>query len=278
MFYQSPNIKTRNISSITAMEPGLVKVSRKSLYDSGSDFDSDSDLSQNEQPLLPNIKFDFVDKVNVQNDLNLGLGDKHSKLNPGTETDEEAKTSKEEFFFPLFSTSNTSNDNGNENAKLIKINIKENDDAEILDSIAKNQKRPNSYYFASYSDDEKSQFLQIALTGEDIIKQSQHFNTMKYIKSKYNGKLIDLKQYNNDIERQLIISKKSKKLRPGKKKRLKHSESQKRKNERIKKDIEIKKLKKKLLKKKHRKRPAKKNKNKVDSSEKTTSRPKYRTE
>lgn len=161
---------------------------------------------------------------------------------------EEVEEEKEEFEFPLF---------GQVREGSTKITLKDDIDDKI------EQSRPDLYYFAKYTEEEKVRIKSVAVSGEDVIKGSLEIPV-----DLCPWKVVDLSAHNEEIE------KKRKKQRPGKKKRQEVIKCRERKLERLKVDKEIKlALKKKLMKKIHHKRGGKKNKKSV-----APKKPVYRTE
>ncbi|KAI5951143.1 hypothetical protein KGF54_004217 [Candida jiufengensis] len=172
--------------------------SRLTLCNSDSDIETD----ENDQYVPPSLDFEFIEvdhKDTPQEDL--------------AKVEEE----EEEFAFPLFSslapskpnTSKESEERGRSTSQpftIQKISLREHSEERI------NNERPTSYYFASYSPLQKSQFEQIATTSDDIYSQSNFITSTK-------GKVINLNEHNRKIEEILAKAKSKSKKRPGKKKR-----------------------------------------------------------
>lgn len=168
----------------------------------------------------------------------------------------------DEFDFPLFSFGGEEKKDEEERGRtsVMKVSLREESVERII------QERPESYYFASYTEEEVSQFGQASITGEEIIIMSKQ----KDIDS-HPWKVLDLNRHNEIIEQE----KPKKKSRPGKNKRLGIIKSRERKAERQKVFKEVEKQHKKYLKKKmFHKRGGKKHKKKENKDDK----PKYRTE
>lgn len=125
--------------------------------------------------------------------------------------------------------------------------------------------RPESYYFSSYSIEERDQFKNTAITFEQLLMLQR--NTASISSSTY--RVLDVNAYNEAIEKAKLDKKR--RGRPGKKKRLNRIACKERKLER--KKIEAAKAAA-IKKKKFHKRGGKKNNKKKEVSAK----PKYRTE
>lgn len=221
-------------------------VSRHDLYNSESE-ESEIDST----PILPNIQFDIVEK-DVEDDQVM-------------EDDEP----QEDFDFPLFSMGTVQEERGRSDTKQSTIRVTlRSPSPEII-----NQERPKSYYFAENDDLARGKFQQVAISGDDVIRYS------KVIPYGPIGKVINLKEHNNKVERELQQA--NKKVRAGKKKRLAKIAANAHNKERakIQKEIEAK-AKAKLMKKIHHKRGGKKNKKKAGEQKSTSApaKPKYRTE
>ena len=91
---------------------------------------------------------------------------------------------------------------------IMKVSLREQSEERI------DNERPESYYFAKYSDKEKKQFEECCVTYNDIFSQL-------YIVDSQPWKCLDLNKYNAKVEIELNKQKekKKKKNRPGKKKR-----------------------------------------------------------
>lgn len=91
---------------------------------------------------------------------------------------------------------------------IMKVSLREQSEERI------DNERPESYYFAKYSDIEKKQFEECCVTYNDIFSQL-------YIVDSQPWKCLDLNKYNAKVEIELNKQKekKKKKNRPGKKKR-----------------------------------------------------------
>lgn len=169
--------------------------------------------------------------------------------------------------------------NGEKNAaqtevNLMKVSLKEPEE-EIID-----QKRPEDYYFANYSTEQKLQFLQSSIDYDTIVQESTKIledDQRVHDKWPYcQGRIIDLHEHNAKIESQQQKELKIRKRRPGQKQRAAKKMALERTKERDAKAREIKKM----LKKKFHKRGGKKNKKKVTLNPLANagSTPKFRTE
>lgn len=122
----------------------------------------------------------------------------------------------DEFEFPLFASAmevdpaptDKIEDRGrSKDVGIMKVSLREQSEERI------DNERPDSYYFAKYTDQEKKQFEQCSVTGDDIYKQI-------YIVDAQPWKCLDLNKYNAKVELELSRDKeRKKKNRPGKKKR-----------------------------------------------------------
>lgn len=222
-------------------------------------YNSESEESEVEStPILPNIQFDIVEK-DVEDEIM---------------EDEEPQ---EDFDFPLFSmggTTTKTTDTATEDERG-RSEIKQSTIRVTLRSPSPeviNQERPKSYYFAESDEKAIEKFKQVAVTGDDIIHYS------KVVPYGPIGKVINLKEHNTKVEKEL--QQETKKIRAGKKKRLAKMAANANNKERakIQKEIEAK-AKAKLMKKIHHKRGGKKNKKKNGEQKPTAAaKPKYRTE
>ncbi|KAI5963674.1 COG5 [Candida pseudojiufengensis] len=179
--------------------------SRSNLYNSESEEENDD----NDQYIAPSLDFEFVE---------VDKEDEHNKNEKAEE-----KEPEDEFAFPLFasSVSITTKPNTQETEErgrsktqqhqsVQKISLREHSEERI------NNERPDSYYFASYTSDQKFQFEQVAVSYNDIYSQI----TLKLSSpSQSPGKVINLNQHNQKIEEILAKEKLKKSKRPGKKKR-----------------------------------------------------------
>ncbi|KAG7661980.1 uncharacterized protein J8A68_004480 [[Candida] subhashii] len=253
------------------------KISRSHLYnDSQSEYESDSESIGY---VAPNIDFEFVE-VDVETPEPNAEEEKESIEEEEHEHKEvkEDKQEDDEFEFPLFFMGAVGKPTaGGETeevskAATMKVSLKEEEVEEIK------QERPESYYFANYTDEQRHQFEICAITSDDIYKQLE----VKTIDSQP-WKCIDLTKYNAKIESRIQRDKiRKNKLRPGKKKRTSKIECRERRIERKKLEKKLEQEKKKLIKKMFHKRGGKKNKKKLAASSASAqaapSKPKYRTE
>ncbi|CAH2449564.1 hypothetical protein PP7435_CHR3-0586 [Komagataella phaffii CBS 7435] len=174
-----------------------IRVSRAQLCNESED----ESLSETEYQ-APDLDFDIVD-VNQE--------DEPAKEKENKEVDEE-------FAFPLFSiTSSTTVEERGRSQEMKKVSLREPSEDTVI------QKRPDSYYFVQYDDKLKNQFKQVVVTAEEIIQGSKDIVFSK-------KRLVDLDQFNRDIEE--VLSRKKKRHRPGKRKRMNKLECDKRKEER----------------------------------------------
>lgn len=240
-----------------------------------------------------NFEFDFIE-VDNNDEKEDAVTDDISILSKDKEVaTEEKQESDEEFEFPLFAApppnskaeepkDDTSMDvvvdeeRGRTKSKIMKVSLRE----ESLEVI-KNE-RPLSYYYASYSEDQKRQFLEAAVSGDDIYQQIQISVPIEDPKP---WKCLVLESHNAQIEKELAKQKKrSHSKRAGKKKREYKVACRERK-------LERKRIEKKLQKEKDAKfkkqfygqkafKPKSKrfNLNKTNSSKPQASKPKYKTE
>lgn len=144
------------------------------------------------------------------------------------------------FDFPLFS--------GFGEEAATKISLKE-EEPEVIE-----QSRPQSYYFASYSATEKSQFAQAALEYDQVLATIR-------VNAFPRAKVIDLDAYNGQIDAVASQQKKKARSRPGKRARVFRVKGK----ERIEADKKFAAEQKKLMKKKFHKRGGKKNSKKKDA-------------
>lgn len=221
--------------------------------------------------VLPDLEFEIVEANTTQANQDIVEDDDN----------------KEEFDFPLFSFGGVAgadqeeqNDDevvGDESdrgrsttrgSNLVRISLR-SPSPEVIE-----QSRPETYYFAKYDDLQKGQFAMAALTGDDIWAQSKTAPCTL-------GKVIDLKEYNQKVEKDLARIQKQKRIRPGKKKRLTLIKAREQKEEREKISRKIEKEKKLQLKKAKFQRRSGGNrfkKKSFTSDAKKVSKPTYRTE
>lgn len=216
---------------------------------------------------MPNLEFEFVEVDKDTNDIEIIPDEKVEEL------EENVASENEEFDFPLFASvasderEDIKNKEGQDvkdnvaRPQVMKVSLKEDYEEVIVNE------RPESYYFARFSEEQKTQFIAAAITAEDIYEQANVVIDLQP------WKCIDLKKYNLKIENELL--KKKLNRRPGKKKRENKIACRERKLERAKtyKKIEKEKMAK-LKKKMFHKRGGKKHKKK----EVAPAKPKYRTE
>lgn len=217
-------------------------------------------IDEVEQPSLDTYKTEKIELIEVE-------------VPTGIPVEPEVAQADDEFDFPLFSFGvedkteaavNVSEEQPPEDgngAKLMRVSLRE----PVYETL--NQERPKSYYFASYSQDDRSRFAQSALDYETILRDGSLGPNQGW--KRFRGTVIDVKQYNERVEKSLEREKRLKKRKPGKKQRLARKLGQQHEIEREQKSKEIKKL----LKKKFHKRGGKKNKKKPEPAP-----PKFRTE
>lgn len=237
------------------MSTNRLRVSRSSVFDDGSDISDGSDEYQ------PNIEFDIIE---VQNHSDAQV---HESINDQSREDEDKKQDEQsdEFAFPLFSSgvSNVDDERGR-SKEIMKISLREPSVEKV-----KNE-RPLLFYIHSPSKEDRAKYAEVAVTGEDIWKQS---DLTKSMVDCFSHKVLNLNDYNKTIEMQKL----QKKSRPGIRKRIGIIESRKRKQERSKVNKKLAIEKQRLLKKKiHHKRGGKKHKKKPESL--ASGAPVYRTE
>lgn len=228
---------------------------------------------------MPNIEFEFVEVENSNEP-------EPSKINESKDNiDETQEEQDDEFEFPLFAapySTTSSHQNieakkteddeasrGRTKDKVMKVSLRE---ASV--EVIKNE-RPLSYYMATYTDKDKSQFITAAVTADDIYSQIEIITPVRDPKP---WKCIDLSKYNLEVERELQNTKMKGKSRnrAGKKKRLNIIACRGRKLERMKIDKKIQKeMDAKIKKKMFHKRGGKKHKKTANPAQ---SKPKYRTE
>ncbi|CCH43633.1 hypothetical protein BN7_3186 [Wickerhamomyces ciferrii] len=205
--------------------------------------------------ILPKLEFDIIE------------------ADDDVEDDKMEDEESQDFDFPLFSMSKPSEpvedeeDRGRSITKsnTMRITLR-SPSPEII-----NQERPESYYFANYTNDELLQFQQSAITGDDVWSMSN-------IQYNIPGKLINLDEFNTQIQKEI---EQTKTKRPGKKKRIASIKGKEHRKEVLKLEkIQKAKEKAKLMKKIHHKRGGKKNKKKAapQPQQQNKPKPKYRTE
>ncbi|KAG5421227.1 hypothetical protein I9W82_000317 [Candida metapsilosis] len=176
---------------------GETKTSRQSLYNDDSESEVESD---GVGYIAPNLEFEFVEVEETS----------QPQEDHKAQEDEE----EQEFAFPLFASASKpkqdaepTGDNERGRSKTIqKISLREHSEERIDNS------RPDSYYFASYTEDERTQFAQVAVSGSDIYAQ--------FFIQPSSYKLMDLNEYNEKIDMETNNAKARKRRnRPGKKKR-----------------------------------------------------------
>lgn len=172
------------------------RISRKNLYDSDSQESSDD-----EQVYLPKMEFEFVEVEQ----------DEESKKQETKEKELEANEEEDEqFAFPLF----TGMASGS--TDLMTVSLKEEEEEVIVNE------RPETYYRAIYTETEKAEFSQAALTTEQIFADL----ALPPIDA-WPLKVLNVEIHNAQVERE-----KKKRSRPGKKKREHKAECRERRQKR----------------------------------------------
>ncbi|KAL6449548.1 hypothetical protein SBY92_004462 [Candida maltosa Xu316] len=146
--------------------------------------------------MAPNINFEFVE---VNND------------DKGQIQEEKVSDNEDEFDFPLFAAASTTTEptiaEETRGRTIMKVSLREQSEERVVNE------RPDDFYFAKYTPEEKDQFAQCCVTGQDIYDQV-------FIRDSQTWKCIDLNKLNAKIELEINREKlKKKKNRPGKKKR-----------------------------------------------------------
>lgn len=151
------------------------RTDRKDLYDL-------EDGSDHEPVILPNMEFELieVDENQEVQEPNKAAGDE-----------------PEEFAFPLFSAPA---------AEVMTVTMREDEEEEEI-----NNERPESYYRAIYTAEEKNQIEFAAVDASLIISWSQ-----AVFSDPHSLKVLNVNEHNEKVDREL---KRSRKRRPGKKKR-----------------------------------------------------------
>lgn len=188
---------------------------------------------------LPKVDFDIVEVETSE----------QPQSNENEDVLEEAEA--EEFAFPLF---------GSATAEVMTVSMKEEEEEVIVNE------RPEDYYRAIYSQDDRRQFQQSALSAEDIFAELK----LPAIDS-WPWKVVSLKKHNEQVERERL---RSRRRRPGMKKRKYAIECRERREKREK---AAKKLRRDEQ-AKFRKQKFKKFKPRTEKVVKAPSKPKYRTE
>lgn len=152
-----------------------VRTNRKDLYD----LEVESD---HEPVVLPDMEFELID-VEEKQDIQEPL--------------EAPPDEPEEFAFPLFSAPST---------EVMTVTMREDEDEEEI-----NNERPESYYRAVYTTEEKEQIKFAAVDASFVIEWSQ-----AVFPDPDAPKMVNLRQHNEDVAREL---QRNRKRRPGKKKR-----------------------------------------------------------
>ncbi|KAG7192466.1 uncharacterized protein KQ657_001867 [Scheffersomyces spartinae] len=216
------------------------KVSRDALFnDFNNDTSDDLDFNYDNES-----DFEFVQVEDSVSKTDVVM--KEGGLLEGEREEEGGEPETE--MFKLFNTQDTQ-----------AISLRDDIEDEVVNE------RPESYYFSSYSIEERDQFKNTAITFEQLLMLQR--NTASISSSTY--RVLDVNAYNEAIEKAKLDKKR--RGRPGKKKRLNRIACKERKLER--KKIEAAKAAA-IKKKKFHKRGGKKNNKKKEVSAK----PKYRTE
>lgn len=182
--------------------------------------------SDNEdQPYIaPNIEFEFIE-VDQEDEQ-----EPSQQKDTGKDQGGEAEEADQEFDFPLFASAATSvtntttttttttnttcphllavEDRGRSTIQkpiVQKISLREHSEERV------SNERPESFYFANYTEEEKAQFATCALTAQDIYDQ--------FFIRKSNFRCLNLNEYNAKVEEEKAKAKAKRRNRPGKKKR-----------------------------------------------------------
>lgn len=218
----------------------MYRVSRDALFnDFNNDTSDDLDFNYDNES-----DFEFVQVEDSVSKTDVVM--KEGGLLEGEREEEGGEPEME--MFKLFNTQDTQ-----------AISLRDDIEDEVVNE------RPESYYFSSYSIEERDQFKNTAITFEQLLMLQR--NTASISSSTY--RVLDVNAYNEAIEKAKLDKKR--RGRPGKKKRLNRIACKERKLER--KKIEAAKAAA-IKKKKFHKRGGKKNNKKKEVSAK----PKYRTE
>lgn len=220
----------------------VIRVSRKDIFEADSKAAVDESIQTYESPI--DIEIVEVD-VKVDQSSEKGGADE-----------------QDEFDFPLFSfdaadqvdgLKDGSNDEGKSTGagRLMRVSIREG-----MDKIPE-QKRPEEYYFARYTEDDHQRFSKSAIDYGTAVKDALSGPYRGW--ARWRGGVTDLDAYNNKIESSLARQKALRKRRPGKKQRLAKTAGRKREEDRQEQAKEIRKM----IKKRFHKRGGKKNKKKV---------------
>lgn len=213
------------------------------------------------------LEFDFIEvdqddgekEDETKEEALVGISQQH-------ETKEEV-ASDEEFDFPLFAAP-VQQETTEDGVKIMKISLRE----DIVEDI-KNE-RPQSYYFAIYSEDDKRRFQQAAITAEDLYRE---ISIPVPVYNQQLWKCLDLNSHNARVEQELARQRhRNRGCRAGKKKRSCKIECRQRKLERIKVEKKIRKEHQQKEKKKFYKQKTFKRKAPVMVP--AAKKPKYRTE
>lgn len=95
----------------------------------------------------------------------------------------------------------------------VKVSLEEEEEEMVVNE------RPAAYYFAEYSDEQRRQFAQVAISGEEVNLHSKEILVDTW-------KVVDLRDHNDRVARD------NRKKRPGMKKRRQAIEGRKRREER----------------------------------------------
>lgn len=188
---------------------------------------------------LPKVDFDIVE-VDT------------SEQSPSKESEDvQEDAAAEEFAFPLF---------GSATAEVMTVSMKEEEEEVIINE------RPEGYYRAIFSQDDRRQFEQSALSTEDIFAELK----LPAIDS-WPWKVVNLKKHNEKVEKERL---RSRRRRPGMKKRTNAIACRDRREKREKAAKKLQREEQAKL----RKQKFKKFKPRTEKMVKAPSKPKYRTE
>ncbi|CAN3354884.1 hypothetical protein DICA0_C08504 [Diutina catenulata] len=166
-------------------------VSRSSLYDSDVSIPSEDD-----EFVAPTFEFEEVEvTASPEHDSTPSVAESEA-----VEEGKKEDLGADEFFFPLFST---------ETAPSTTVSLK----APVVEEIK--VERPEAYYFAKFTPEDRVRFEAVAVTGSDVIQSSLQPPSILLVQYE-KRKVMDLAEHNAQVARE---KKKNKKKRPGKRKR-----------------------------------------------------------
>lgn len=237
-------------------------MSRKDLFDSAIGDGLPNTESNEKETYEPPNELEIVE-VNVKRDQNV------EKEGEGDGVDE--------FDFPLFSSGakagnfaemvNRDDNREYSGAPLVRVSLREPSPESFI------QRRPLSYYFMDYSEEDHERFKESAIDYHEILQDAELGPNIGW--AQFRGPVLAVKEHNGQIARSVIREANCKKRRPGKKQRLARKIGSQNEKEREEKAKQIKKM----IKKKFHKRGGKKNKKQAEFNPlKDAAKPKFRTE